>query len=441
MRVSCGFKKAMFLTVLAGSLWVPFTALAESKLTLQACVRQAIRYNNTLRSFKSERRAVAMEVKQALAPFYPSFSFGTSFYRTDQEDLPRSDSTDLNLKATYSLFRGGGDWASLTAKRHAFQASNYDLQEESLRVVASVEDTYYAALSLSNRIKVLARSVEAATLHEKVAEKRVKAGLAPQSDYLRAMVDLSNARVDLIQAQRNVKTLKHTLAILMGRSPIEDLRISEETMTVEAGRRSLRELFDLAKRNRPVLKSYQQQILELRWKERSIKAEFSPSLDTYVTAGQEGSYYMPDENYWNFGIELRYPIFSGFSTRYAAESARASLEAKRWSYREKILQVQKEIADAYEQLKSDEKVIEAGKVLLKSALENLKVAQRRYEVGVGSIVELTDARVAATDAAISLENAKLTVWGDEIELKRVTGWFIPMIQAIRGKENVAKTKP
>jgi outer membrane protein TolC len=430
----------LVLMILAGSLWVS-SASGKSEFTLKMCVKQALLNNNALRSYDLERRAVAMEVKQALASFYPSLSFGTSFNRADTDNAPRSDSTDFNLKASYTLFRGGGDWSELKARRHAYQASGYDFQEESLKVVALVQATYFAILSLKNRIAVLEKSVEAAALHETVASKRVKAGLAPLSDRLRARVDLSNARVDLIQEERNAKTLKHTLSVLMGQSPLNPLEVEKRQVMNKVENRPLEVLFNVAKKNRPVLKSYQQQILELKWKEKSVKAEFFPTLETYAAAGQNGSYYLPEDDYWQVGITLSYPIFSGFSTRYAAATTRARLEAKQWSYREKILQVQKEIADAYEQLKADEKVISAREALLNSALENGKVAQHRYKAGVGSIVELTDARVAATNAAIGLENAKLTVRGDEIELKRVTGWFVPMIKTIRGKKNVAKTEP
>ncbi len=414
---------------------------AETELSLETCIKQAIRYNNSLRSFESERRAVAMEVKQAVAPFYPSLTFGTTFIRRDEEDFPRSDSADFNLRATYSLFKGGGDWSTLSAKKHAYRASTYNLQEETLNVVATVQENYYALLSLENRLSVLAKSVEAAALHEKLAARRVKAGLAPLSDSLRAKVDLSNARVDLIRAKRDVKTLKHALAVLMGRSLLEPFKLKREPLTVVAGKESLVDLFGVAKKNRPILKSYHEQVLELRWREKSVRAEYFPTLDAYVTAGQSGEYYLPERDYWQVGVELSYPLFSGFSTRYAAANVRAQLEAKQWALREKILQVQKEIADAYEQLKADEKVIEASETLLKSALENMKVAKRRYEVGVGSIVELTDARVAATDAAIGLENAKLTVWGDEIELEKATGWLVPKIQAVRSERDEAKSKP
>ena len=440
---ACRGIKALFvwvLVLLAGNLWVPSVS-GQSALTLKMCVKQALLNNNALRSYDLERRAVAMEVKQALASFYPALSFGTSFNRADSENAPRNDSADFNLRASYTLFRGGGDWSELKARKHAYQASDYDLQEENLKVVALVQATYFAILSLQNRTAVLKKSVEAAALHEAVARKRVQAGLAPLSDHLRAKVDLSNARVDLIQEQRNAKTLKHLLSVLMGESPLESLEIEKVQVVSEEENRSLRTLFDVARKNRPVLKSYQQQILELRWKEKSVKAEFFPTLETYAMTGQSGNHYLPDDNYWQVGITLSYPIFSGFSTRYAAAATRARLEARQWSYREKTLQVQKEIANAYEQLKADEKVIRAREDLLNSALENGKVAQYRYKAGIGSIVELTDARVAATNAAIGLENAKLTVRGDEIKLKRVTGWFIPVINAIRGKKNVAKTQP
>ncbi|RTZ93142.1 MAG: hypothetical protein DSY91_02650 [Deltaproteobacteria bacterium] len=441
--VTVRFLSRLFLMGLAAALPLvtPAATDAGEILTLRACVERAIYHNNTLRSFASERRAVAMEVKQALAPFYPSLSFGTSFERSDWEDLPRNDNASLDFKARYNLFRGGGDWSTYKSKKHAYQTSEYDFLEESLSVVATVQDTFFAILSLKNRLKILKKSVDAAALHEKLARKRMEAGLSPRSDYLRAQVDLANARVDLVQAQRDMKTLKHTLAVLMGWSPSVPIELEKGDVKLKAGEKSLRELYDLAKKNRPVLRSYQEQVRELVWAEKSVKAEFFPTLDAYAESGEGGEHYFPDQNYWAVGIELQYPFFTGFSTRYAAASTRAKLEAKRWSFKQKILEVQKEIADAYEQFKSDKRVIKARETLVKSALENLKVAQKRYRVGVGSIVELTDARVDATSAAIGLENAKLTVLGDEIELRRATGWFVPFVKSLEEKTNDAKTKP
>ncbi len=435
--------KGGFLLLFAAALalfGVP-SARAGEPLTLASCVTLALKHNYTLRAYASERRAVAMEVKQALSSFYPTLSVGTTFARKDWEDYPREDDADLTFRANYNLFRGGGDWSTFKSKQHAYQTSEYDLLEESLSVVAQVQDTFFAILSLKNRLATLKKSVDAAALHEKLARKRVKAGLSPLSDELRAKVDLANARVDLVQAQRDMKTLKHTLAILMGQPPSAPIALEKASVTLEAGEKTLRELYDLAKKNRPVLRSYQQQIQELAWAEKSVKADYFPTLEAYAEAGESGHHYLPNRNYWSLGVELRYPFFTGFSTRYAVANARARLEAKRWSFQQKILEVQKEIADAYEQFKSDKQVIEAREILVKSALENLKVARRRYEVGVGSIVELTDARVDATRAAIGLENARLTVLGDEIELRRTTGWFAPWVKSLEEKANGKKSKP
>ncbi len=431
--------------VLLGYLWAiaagATPASGAQVLTLKACVKQAIRYNNTLRSYASQRRAVAMEVKQALSPFYPTLSLGTSYERADKEFSPRTNDTDIRLKATYNLFRGGGDWSTLKSKRHSYQVSDYEYLEQGLSVVASVEDTFFAILSLKNRLNVLKKSVDAAALHAKLARKRVEANLAPLSDQLRAQVDLANARVDLVKAQRDLKTLKHTLNILMGWPPSRAFNLKKGAIILKAGPMPLKKLFALAKLKRPVLKSYHEKILELEWQEKSARAEFFPTVDTYATTGSEGHDTLPDQNKWSVGIELQYPFFSGFSTKYAVESTRAQLESQRWEYQQKVLEVQKEIADAHEQFKTDERVITAQETLLKSALENLKVAQRRYEVGVGSIVELTDARVDTTKAAIGLENAKLTVLGDEIELRRATGWFVPLIKSLEGNNHVSKPKP
>ncbi|GEM_PF-1743719 len=433
--------KNIVFTVLVGLFFSAHAVVAGEVLSLKACVTLALSRNNTLRTYALERRAMAMEVKQALAPFYPSLSFGTSYSRTGHENTPRDDAAKYKFRADYNLFKGSGDWSALKAKKHGYKVSDYDLQEQSLQVVADVEKTYYALLSLKSRLSVLKKSVEASELHEKVARKRVEAEIAPRSDFLRAQVDLANARVDLVQARRDERTLKNALLVLMGRPPGSQVFIEHEPMMVVAGHKTLAELFALARKYRPSLKAFEEEIQRLTSEERALKAEFFPTLDAYAEAGEDGHHFMPDKNTWSIGISLAYPFFTGFSTRYALASARARLEAKRWAYRQEILNVQKDIADNYAQIESDEKVIQARQTLLNSALENLKVAQRRYEVGVGSIVELTDARVAATDAAIGLEVAKLIVMGDEIELKRVTGWMIPQIISEEDLKHEVEKKP
>lgn len=113
----------------------------------------------------------------------------------------------------------------------------------------------------------------------------------------------------------------------------------------------------------------------------------------------------PLDEGWNLGSSLSAPVFSGFLTTYQVTEARANydvLEANELALRQDIhLQVQQ----AYLVLREADERVTTAELAVRQAKENLDIAQGRYDAGVGSPIEVTDALVAYSDAQTSHTSA------------------------------------
>jgi len=104
---------------------------------------------------------------------------------------------------------------------------------------------------------------------------------------------------------------------------------------------------------------------------------------------------------WNVGVALAFPLFSGLSTKYAVDEARANLDVARANEESLRQSVYQEVQSAWLNRREAFERIEAGRIIVRQAEENVELAKGRYETGVGNSIEITD-------AMIKLNNAKMT---------------------------------
>jgi outer membrane protein len=96
---------------------------------------------------------------------------------------------------------------------------------------------------------------------------------------------------------------------------------------------------------------------------------------------------------------LTWPIFQGFLTRgqvREAEANLAALEAQRDGLRQ---QVRLEVDQARLAVRAAKEALIAAGEALENAQVRLRLAEGRYQTGVGSVIELGDAQTALTNAA------------------------------------------
>ena len=100
------------------------------------------------------------------------------------------------------------------------------------------------------------------------------------------------------------------------------------------------------------------------------------------------------------------PIFNGF--RYTAEAAEAKYRAQAAAENTRDLRerIARDVRTAWLSASTAYQRVSVTAELAKQADLSLRLAQSRYQLGLGSIVELSQAQLQQTDAAISYVNAQ-----------------------------------
>ena len=101
---------------------------------------------------------------------------------------------------------------------------------------------------------------------------------------------------------------------------------------------------------------------------------------------------------WSITGQLTWNLFEGFFTQHRVKETQALVETARANYDTVELQVRLEVEQAYIAVTEAAERFGATEKAVESAQENLRLAQGRYDAGVGTILELTEAQLSLTNA-------------------------------------------
>jgi outer membrane protein TolC len=273
-----------------------------------------------------------------------------------------------------------------------------DSELERLRevVVFNVRQAYYTLLQFRRLVGVAEASLARAELNLRTAQGFFDVGTKPKSDVTRAEVDVANARVALIRARNAVRLAEVSLANALGLEVTVSFQV-EDILTFEPATVELDGLLSESLANRPELAQARARLEAARAQLTGARAGYRPDVNVvgiYGSAADEPIF----RERWFLGLTLSWNIFQGFFTANRIRETTALVEVARANYDTLELQVRLEVEQAYIALVEAAERITATEKAVESARENLRLAQGRYDAGVGTILDLTEAQLALTNA-------------------------------------------
>lgn len=372
-------------------------------LTLQQCINTALKNNPAINAAAGTIRQSESKIGQARAGYYPQINIQSDYSRIGQAPTSlRSDpynyySNSLNLNQT--LFDFGKTSSSVDIQMLTKQSAEADFQNTAASLVLGVKEAYYSFLKAKMSEIVAKETVNQFQQHFDVAETFFETGKSSKIDVTSAEVNLSNARIQLISVQNALHIARVTLNKAMGLISAPEYDV-EEQFYLEKISISFETALAQAYENRPDLLSTG---LKKEALEKGIdlnKKGYLPVLSGNAAYGYAGDDTSMDKS-WNVGVALAFPLFSGLSTKYAVDEARANLDVARANEESLRQSVYQEVQSAWLNRREAFERIEAGRIIVRQAEENVELAKGRYETGVGNSIEITD-------AMIKLNNAKMT---------------------------------
>jgi outer membrane protein len=289
------------------------------------------------------------------------------------------------------------------AKRNveSFRASEKTTE---LSVLLSVRQAFFTAREDKALVYVAQETLQNETKHVTQVRGFVAAGTQPEIALATELTNFGNDRVALITAQNNYEIAKAQLNQSMGVVGDTNYDVAEEGLAVVAGEDGPDDrLIDDALKARPEIVAYEKMREANALTVSSLKGGYGPTISAIGQVGvidpslQVANNYLG--GYWSLGAQLVWPFFQGGLTVGQVHTAEANYNYVDAQLEAEKLQVRFQVEQAVLTVRATKASIDAANEALVNAREQLRLAEGRYQSGVGSIIELGDAQIAATAAA------------------------------------------
>jgi outer membrane protein TolC len=312
------------------------------------------------------------------------------------------------------------------SERDALTATRFNYSATTNDVILGVKQAYYLYLAADALVRVREEAVKSRELLVNQARGFFEVGTRAKIDVARAEANLFSARADLIGAQNGVKiglvNLKNAMGVddLPGVpvAPADVTRTIMPTLTLDEARR-------VGYLTRPELKSFDSQRKAQDQRIATARRGHLPDLVFGADVGRDGAASVGRRFAWNsvweIGVSLNIPIFDGLRTTNRVQEEMSNYEVIRAAEESQRQQIAQEVESSYFRTVEADERIKANDAALAAARENLELANGRYQVGVGTIIEVTDAQTTYTDAQTRYIQSVLDYKIAEAQLTRAMG--------------------
>jgi outer membrane protein len=408
----------------------PVAAQPPAPLSLHDAEARAVQNHPQVLASQYAAQAGGEVTRETRAAYFPSV-FG-SVTGADAKDGSRIAAGGLNNPIILDRLATGVSFSQLITDfgRTTDLVQSASFHEQALQqnavldradVLLRVDRAYFSALRAQAILRVARDTVAArqqvADQVGALAQSNLKSGL----DVSFARVNLSEAQLLLLQANNDQAAALAALAAALGQADAPAYTLSEEPLP-EAPPADARELVAQALRDRPDV------VAERLVHESAAKfadAERALFFPTIAAIGAVGvAPYRQDAlnpNYSAIGVNLTVPLTNGglFSARHSEATLRARAEAER--VRELENRVARDVRFALLDAQTGFQRLDLTNQLLDQASQAQELAQSRYDLGLSSIIELTQAQLNKTRAEIEQASARYDYQARIAALRYQTG--------------------
>lgn len=442
---SCFKRNKMLIFVLLASVFVrtafavetgapgSVSEAAEATLTLQEAEALALRNNPKIKIAQLLTLAEKESVRQARSAELPTVT--ANLTAVESHEGSRLAAGALNNPIVYERAAGGltlsqlltdfGRTKSLVAEANWRAKSRQEREMASgSDLVLAVDQAFYRALAAQAVVRIATQNVR---LREETSEQvsaLSEAKLKSDLDKSFAQVNLSQAKLLLLNAQNAEQETMTTLCELLGLEVPKRFRLQEESASaLPLPPDSSEGLVSAAFQARPDLQSV---VDSSKAAAEFQSAEHSLWKPTISAAGSAGSIPVRADAfasswYGAVGVNVQIPVWNGFQFQSRAKESDYRSNAATEEVRALKNSIARDVRTAVLNAQSSFQKIAVSEQLLQQANLALDLAKARYQIGLSTIVELSEAQLQQTEAEIGNANARYSYQASLAILRYQTG--------------------
>lgn len=381
--------------------------------TLEESVDMGLRQAAAARNARRDEEIAGRRINQVRAQILPQVKASGRYTRLDEVtafefdgdryEMGREDNYAAGVEASQLLYSGGSVGAALKAAGLYREVAQAQVRRVENELVRDIRVAFHGILLADEQVRVQEASL--AQLEDLLAqaEARYRQQTAAEFDVLTARVRVANERPALIQARKQAELARVAFRNLV-QFDAEAFELEGE-LAFEPVDRALDEWRELGLERRP-------EMVELRnvlgmW-EADIRAEQGGGLpQVRAFAGYRGE--NPPTGTandewdwgWNAGVAVEWDIFDGALRRNRVAEKRLELAKARETLADAERQIALEIQSHYLDLRQAAETVAAGAETVELAEKSLQIARARYENGLATYLDYTDANLALSTARLT----------------------------------------
>jgi len=401
------------------------------RLSLKDAEQRAVQNHPVIRAGHYAALAAGESVRQIKSAYFPTVM--GSFTGAQAQDGTRIAAGGLNNPTILDRFAYGFSASQMltdfgrTSNLAASAALHADSQEQDVAerradVLLDVDRAYFAALRAQAVARVAEQTVTARQLVVDQVTALSSSGLKSALDLSFARVNLSEAQLLLVQARNDVQASYAGLAAALGvQRAAAAYELSDEGLP-EPPAADVEPLIVRALRDRPDVageRLNQESRLKFAQAERAL---WLPTVSLIGAAGLTPYHQTGLTNQYSaVGVNITLPLTNGnlYSARRAEADFRASAEQQ--SLQDLENRVARDVRVAWLEAQTAYQRLSLTDQLLAQASDALDLAQARYNLGLSSIDELTQAQLNQTRAQIEQATARYDYQARNAALRFQTG--------------------
>lgn len=420
-------QKGILLLAICMVMSISLRAQDAEQITLQEAIDIALENNYQLKQAENNLDLSEKDIFSEYADFFPSVSARMDGSSRKGQQLVRQGNTQVfqdnitngvsgSISANLPIFNGFDNILSLKISK-ADQLSSEELfQWARENVIFNTASNFLQVLLNEELLEIANENLASSQKQLEQVNAQVEVGSRPTVDLYNQESTVANNELTVTQRENNLKLSKLQLVRQLQIDPqgnyeftipnfetVEDLSLDGEGYSIE-------DLLEQALANRSDLKSAMSDVTILELQLRQTKYNLFPTLnasgslssnynDQYLGGGVSFSDQFWDQNYTtSVGLSLSIPIFSNWNRMNQIQTAQVNLKNAELGLEDTRLQIIQEVTQAYNDYTSYLKELEATQKALLAAEKTYETQQERYEVGAGTLIELSDANAQFVQA-------------------------------------------
>jgi outer membrane protein len=290
----------------------------------------------------------------------------------------------------------------LSSSEFQAKAEDKNAAATAAEITLAVDQAFYHSLETRELVTVAQQTLNSRQTFVDKIQALTNAKLKSDLDLSFAKVDVARAKLLVLEAQDNYQTSLAALSAILGYQDQQDFQLLQPTEPMTPPAPDVQPLILQALHQRPEVDVLQFQIESAQ---KNSAAEHDLWRPTVSALGVVGIAPVRDPAIPNWygavGVNVNIPLFNGFLYNARAKTADLQAEITRQKLAEVRNNIARDVRTTWQDTNRAYERLSVTRQLREEADLALDLAQQRYSLGLGSIVEFTQAELGKTEADIA----------------------------------------